>query len=264
VLPRLRRALLVAAAALVAAACGAHSHVKAQHPLRPGAVAAPAGHHTARPVLGAFASGRGGMLPPGALRGPAHRLRQYPAVWLATAAQRAAATHLLNELETVTSGWRDARVAAVAGFDTRPARRAGEQSVGYLHAEHHGFAHDGRYLDPRRPETLIYANVPGRPLVLVGVMFSVPRGVHGPTPGGPLTRWHSHRVCVRGEQRGLTPRPDGTCPSGTSAHQGSEMLHIWFTHDLRSAYAIHAPEPELCAGRLLPAPLCGHRPHHVM
>jgi hypothetical protein len=29
------------------------------------------------------------------------------------------------------------------------------------------------------------------------------------------------------------------------------MMHLWFTHDLRGAYAIHAPVPELChAGRL--------------
>jgi hypothetical protein len=34
------------------------------------------------------------------------------------------------------------------------------------------------------------------------------------------------------------------------------MMHLWFTGDLRSAFAIHAPEPELCAADLLPAAHC--------
>ena len=69
------------------------------------------------------------------------------------------------------------------------------------------------------------------------MMFSMPRGVHGPTPGGPITRWHTHKVCVRGNARGLAPRADGSCPPGTRVRHGSEMLHVWFTHDLRSSFA---------------------------
>jgi hypothetical protein len=132
--------------------------------------------------------------------------------------------------------------------------------VGYLHAESRRFRRDGRRLDPAAPEVLIYANVPGRPLILVGAMFNVPRGVRGPTPGGPITRWHTHRVCARGLERGITPRPDGSCAPGATGRQGNEMLHVWFTSDLRSAFAIHAPVPELCSIRLLPKKLC-NRPH---
>jgi hypothetical protein len=40
------------------------------------------------------------------------------------------------------------------------------------------------------------------------------------------------------------------------------MMHIWFTRDLRSAFAIHAPEPELCAAALLPSAYCLHAGHH--
>src|SRR6266508_6510454 len=69
-------------------------------------------------------------------------------------------------------------------------------------------------------------------------------------------RWHFHRVCARGNLRGLKPLSDGTCPSGETLREGSEMLHVWFTDDRRSAYAIHAPEPELCAARLLPVGYC--------
>lgn len=35
------------------------------------------------------------------------------------------------------------------------------------------------------------------------------------------------------------------------------MLHVWFTRDLRSAFAIRAPVPELCAAGLLPRAYCG-------
>lgn len=213
----------------------------------------------AAPVaLGALASGRSGKLPPGTLRGNEHRLQEYPSVALASAEQRAAAERLLAEIRTTARGWRNLRAAAAAGFDTRTVRRrAGDDSVHYLHAEHYRYSHDRLYLDPRRPEALIYANMPGRrPLVLVGMMFSMPRGMHGRTPGGPITRWHTHTVCARGGQRGLTPRPDGSCPPGTSARQGSEMLHVWLTNDLRSAYAIHAPPRELGLAHLLPAAFC--------
>lgn len=192
-------------------------------------------------------------LPPETLRGPAGRLQQYPSVALATKAQRKAAVRVLVETSNAVQAFRYPRVAAAAGYDVREAaRRPGDRSVGWLHAEHRGHSNDRRYLDPQHPEVLIYANPPdGRPLRLVGVMFSVHRGVRGPTPGGPVTRWHNHRVCVQGGKRGLAPRADGTCPSGAVARQGSEMMHLWFTHDLRGAYAIHAPVPELChAGRL--------------
>lgn len=198
---------------------------------------------------------RSPKLPPETLRGPAYELEQYPMPALATPSQRAAAERFWAELKRSAAGWRDPRAAKRAGFDTHLARRPPAR-VGYLHAEHRRFSHDGRYLDPRRPETLVYANVPGRKLVLIGVMFSMPRGKHGPAPGGPITRWHFHQVCARGDRRGLTPRPDGSCPPGSRPRPGSEMMHVWFTRDLRSGFAIHAPEPELCRAGLLPASTC--------
>ena len=208
-----------------------------------------------RPALCALPP-REKKLPPGTVRGLAHHLHQYPALSLATATQDEAARHLVTSIQRATRIWRDPRRAAVAGFVTRHARRPKRVAVGFLHAEHRPYSHDERYLDPRRPETLVYANVPGRPLVLIGVMFSMPRGLQGVTPGGPITRWHWHVVCARGGGRGITPRPDGSCPRGSQLRQGSEMMHVWFTGDLRSAFAVHAPEPELCAAGLLPASHC--------
>jgi len=202
-------------------------------------------------------------LPPQTVRGLAHRLDQYPTPALATSTELAAARRLLHVLRTAAQRWRDPASATRAGFNTkRPRRKPGETRVMWFHAEHRRWSHDGRYLDPRRPEVIIYADVPGKPLVLVGVMFSMPRGLRGATPGGPITRWHWHRVCAKGDKRGLTPGPDGKCPPGATMRNGSEMMHVWFTRDLRSGYAIHAPVPDLCAAGLIPRVGCGKSPHH--
>jgi hypothetical protein len=212
-----------------------------------------------RPAIGLP---KGDSLPAGTLRGLAHTLQQYPTVELASDVERAEAERLLAEMEAAVEPWRDPAVAAAAGFDTRRPKRAAEDtSTMWLHAESRDYHHDVAYLDPARPDTLIYADMPGRPLVLVGVMFSMPRGLEGSSPGGPITRWHWHNVCASAVKRGLKPRSDGSCPAGTSLHGGSEMLHAWFTGDLRSAYAIHAPVHELCTAGALPAATCDHGAH---
>jgi hypothetical protein len=201
-------------------------------------------------------------LPPETRRGLASRLDQYPTLSVATSAEREAARRLLAEIRRSAARWRDPDAAARAGFDTkRPYRKLGDTRLMWFHAEHRRWSGDHDYLNPRRPEVVIYADIPGRPLVLVGVMFSMPRGQRGPTPGGPITRWHWHQVCARGGKRGLTPRPDGSCPGGATLRNGSEMMHAWFTFDLRSAFAIHAPVHDLCVAGKLPADRCDHSQH---
>lgn len=193
----------------------------------------------------------------GARHGLAAHLAQYPDLSLATVGERRNAERLLARLRVTTKRWRGVRAAKRSGFDTHLAKRAaGDESVGWLHAEHRRFSADRRILDARRPEALIYATEPGKAPILVGAMFSVPRGIPGPTSAGPIARWHSHEVCVRKDKRGLAPLPNGSCPSGTRMTQGSEMLHVWFTHDLRSAFAIHAPVPELCRDGVLGPAVC--------
>ncbi len=207
-------------------------------------------------VLCTLAPGQS-QLSAGTLRGLAHHLRQYPDLARASPAQRLAAVRLLDRARSATVGWHDVRRAAASGFDTHLAKRAPrDTSVGYLHAEHRRYSSDAHFLDPSRPESLIYATEPGRRPTLVGAMFSVPRGVLGPTPGGPIDRWHSHLVCVHAGRRGLAPLANGRCPQGATLRQGSEMMHIWFTSDLRSAFAVHAPVPELCRDGLLSARAC--------
>jgi hypothetical protein len=205
---------------------------------------------------------RAKKLPATARHGLVQHLQQYPTVSLATPRERAAARHVLAQLVVAarTGRWDHLRSVERAGYDTRTAPRgAGDRTIHYFHAERR---QEPRrvFLDPRRPKALIYANAPGEPLVLVGAMWSTRRGERGPTPAGPIMRWHSHVICSDGVRRGLKPPASGRCPPGTRLRQGrSEMLHVWFTKDLRSAFAIRAPEPELCAAGLLPASHCKRR-----
>jgi hypothetical protein len=218
---------------------------------------APVGSSAAPPATLCTLKPGQSTLPPGTRHGLAHHLRQYPDLSLATAGQRRAAERLLARAEAATLRWRDVKAAAASGFDTHLAKRApGDAAVGYLHAEHRRNSADRHNLDPGRPESLIYATEPGRKPVLIGAMFSVRRGVLGPTPAGPIGRWHSHVVCTRGHKRGLAPLASGACPRGSKLTQGSEMLHLWFTTDLRSAFAVHAPVPELCRDGLLTPKAC--------
>jgi hypothetical protein len=206
-------------------------------------------------------------LPPGTRKLPATarhgligHLDQYPVVALATAGERTRARRVLAKLVSAAERgrWRDLRSAARAGYGTRTAiRRAGDRTVHYFHSERHQEPRGRTIFDARRPKALIYANAPRRPLVLVGAMWSTRDGERGPTPAGPIMRWHSHVVCAKPHRRGTKPLPGGRCGPGERLIQGrSEMLHVWFTGDLRSAFAIRAPEPELCAAGLLPAKYC--------
>ena len=55
--------------------------------------------------------------------------------------------------------------------------------------------------------------------------------------------------------------PSAIPAAGSRLTQGSEMLHVWFTSDLRSAFAVHAPVPELCRDGLLTPKACRSGAH---
>ena len=201
-------------------------------------------------------------LPPTARHGLIHHLLQYPTVSLATPREKTRAEHILARLEAAAKRghWSDVHAATAAGYDTRSRpRQPGDRRVFFFHAERHEQPRGTSIFDFTRPKALIYANAPGHTLILVGAMWSTRDGEVGPTPAGPIMRWHSHVVCKQGKKRGLKPPANGVCPPGSQLQQGaSEMLHVWFTRDLRSAFAISAPMPELCRDELLPRGSCTH------
>ena len=186
---------------------------------------------------GAAADTRGpdGAATPGHAHGP--NLADLAA---ATDAERAAAEALWKASATNAERWRDPAAAAAAGFQFRdkadtaaPTRR-----VRFLHVPNPAWRADGRVLDPAHPETLVYWRGPGDRLVLVGVMYTAARGVPGPTVAGPIVRWHDHESCRDPVTRAKLGRPvDTTCPEGQAYRRSGEMLHVWFTDDLATAFA---------------------------
>ena len=166
-----------------------------------------------------------------------------PEVAAASDDERARAEALWKASEAGAERWRDPDAAAAAGFRFRGEDEAGPgRRVRFLHVPNPAWRADGRVLDPTRPETLVYWNGPGDRLTLVGVMYTAARGAAGPTVGGPITRWHDHESCRDPATRAKLGRPvDGVCPEGQVYRRSGEMMHVWFTDDLATAFARRAP-----------------------
>lgn len=142
-----------------------------------------------------------------------------------TPEQLDAAADLHDETVAALARYADPAVAAADGYEV-----AGIAGLDY-HASNEAYQHDGRILDPERPETLVYAAGPSGP-VLLGAMFQMPGfGEAGPAIGGPLTVWHGHeQICFSLVPPGLTGivSPLGGCPVGSLAIPRTvEMMHVW-------------------------------------
>jgi hypothetical protein len=177
----------------------------------------------------------------------AHR-PNLPDVAAAAADERAGAEALRRDSIANAEQWRNPEAATAAGFRFKDNGRAADRPERFLHVPNPAWRADGRVLDPARPETLVYWRGPDDRLMLVGVMYTAARGQPGPTVGGPITRWHDHESCRDPATRAKLGRPvDGTCPSGQVLRRSGEMMHVWFTDDLATAFARRAPLQELRA-----------------
>ena len=164
-----------------------------------------------------------------------------PEVAAASDDERARAEALWKASEANAERWRDPDAAAAAGFrledEAGPGRR-----VRFLHVPNPAWRADGRVLDPTRPETLVYWNGPGDRLTLVGVMYTAARGAAGPP-------WAGRSPAGTTTSPAATPPPgprlgrpvDGVCPEGQVYRRSGEMMHVWFTDDLATAFARRAP-----------------------
>ncbi|HWC41716.1 MAG TPA: hypothetical protein VHK02_06995 [Actinomycetota bacterium] len=256
---RLAIAAAVAVLALVAGGTGVWAAGGAAHHEHEATAAAgqgPAAAHTHDPGAGGAGNGSAGSGTPDQANGPgtpgtpehAHG-PNLPDVAAATDEQRAAAEALWKASVTDAERWRDPAAAAAAGFRFRTDGDAGPGGkVRFLHVPNPAWRADGRVLDPARPETLVYWNGPGDRLTLVGVMYTAARGSRGPAVGGPITRWHDHESCRDPATGAKVGRPvGGACPDGQVYRRSGEMMHVWFTDDLATAFARRAPLPALRA-----------------
>jgi hypothetical protein len=139
-----------------------------------------------------------------------------------TAAQRRAADRLLVASRASMARYPDVASAERAGY--RVIHNAGNV---LLHFGNPAYMRDGRTVDPQHMESLIYVRLPGRDL-LVGGMFMVPKGQHGPAVGGSLTPWHAHDDLCLDPVKGIAITPTATgCPAGSAIGETGEMMHVW-------------------------------------
>jgi len=129
----------------------------------------------------------------------------------ASAAERAAATELVDETRAAAARWRDVDAALADGF---VARRGG---VGPVHYPNLANRRDAGVLDPDRPEALVYLQRPNGDPILLGFVYTVNRFQDRPTPAGELAAWHVH-----GSPGCHHPDVDPGC-----ADVRGGMLHVW-------------------------------------
>jgi len=226
-------ALVAGATGVWAAGAGGHDHEAAAA----GTGQDPAAAHVHGGAAAGTGSGQDAAGTPGHAHGP-----NLPEVATASDEQRAAAEALWKASMANAQRWRDPRAAAAAGFRFKDDQAGPGRRVRFLHVPNPAWRADGRVLDPARPETLVYWTGPGDRLTLVGVMYTAAKGSHGPTVGGPITRWHDHESCRDPATGAKLGQPaDGVCPAGQVYRRSGEMMHVWFTDDLATAFARRAP-----------------------
>jgi hypothetical protein len=156
----------------------------------------------------------------------------------ATPAQRAAAADLAARTTAALRRFTDIHAALAAGY-TPSFARAGLR----VHLENKAYEKDGQVLDPDRPEELMYAIDGGKATLLSAVYQMERAGTPGPTPGGPLTRWHAHDICLTAVLPAFSVVSTyGTCPLVSVSVTTAEMMHVWVVDEPGGPYADDAPD----------------------
>lgn len=152
----------------------------------------------------------------------------------ATAEETAAAIALSKATSTAMSRYARLQDAIAAGYKCGLGGCKGMDA----HLEHEEYKKDGRLLDPERPEQLVFAIEDGK-ATLLGVVYVMERaGEPGQAPGGPITRWHAHNLCISLMPPGIgIVTPYGGCPSVSVQITIPEMMHVWIVEPPGGPYA---------------------------
>ncbi|HET6213432.1 MAG TPA: hypothetical protein VFE14_11240, partial [Micromonosporaceae bacterium] len=132
--------------------------------------------------------------------------------------------------------------ALAAGYRLPLGRREGPE----VHLENPAYQKDGRTLNPARPEMLVYAIDSGRARLLGVVYIMQVAGQPGAAPGGPLTRWHAHNLCISLLPPGIgIVTPYGGCPAFSVNLTSGEMMHVWVVPNPAGPFAENCRECQL-------------------
>jgi hypothetical protein len=143
-----------------------------------------------------------------------------------TPEQQAAAENLVAITVVRLPQWSDPAVAMAAGF-----RSIGDGRSGVEHFVNQAFMDDDVFLDPDKPESLVYDTTQGGRR-LVAAMYMAKQGLpldQVQNPGGKLMQWHTHEnLCynAQGHVAGIT-NAAGECPAGLFKPVPTPMIHVW-------------------------------------
>ena len=154
-----------------------------------------------------------------------------PPLVTGTAQQQAAADELWRETESSTIRYRSLANARSDGyFAFNPI---GQTLVHYVKPS---YMRDGKVLDPKYVESLVYENTLQGP-VLVAAMYSLESpNAAPPDVAGQLTPWHRHDdLCFTpgGDVVGAAP----SCPPGSATYLTPWMLHVWLVPNRYGRFA---------------------------
>jgi hypothetical protein len=147
-----------------------------------------------------------------------------------TLAEQKSAESLLRETIEVLPHWANVATAAAEGFHS-----IGDGITGDEHWIHWDWIEDNTYLDPHKPEALVYhVDQATQKRTLEAVMFILPKRFNFnnlPDVGGKLLQFHIHdNLCFTNS----TTAPqvagvsfNGTCSPPLVAFHPNVMVHVW-------------------------------------
>jgi hypothetical protein len=188
-------------------------------------------------------------------------LTKYPLDVSPSIDQLLAAADLYTRSRQAAEKFRDyQQTRTTLGFTISNAEVLGRPQAEFIHLINPDYMRDGVTLDPERPESLVFQKRP-EGYRLVGYMYMMPPGQHGPQIGGSMTRWHYHKTvefCMDKDGIPTVAAKDNQCPPGQFYGPTPEMMHVWLVNARYGVFS-HMMELEPDAGQ--PAPPA-HQHHH--
>lgn len=134
--------------------------------------------------------------------------------------------HLGRALATAARRFPTLDAARASGYEFLPKSFDRQEDLDFWHLTNAAYQADRDYLNPDKPESLMYWNNPDGSPILVAFIYRVPRRTPNPTVAGPLFQWHAHR-----NSKGSLGR--------------RKMAHLWLLDGLRNGFASSPPFEKL-------------------